>query len=138
MQGVQAAELTIDRQRGRMLDQILIDLDDAKRLPLLPDGACSRLTGREGDSTRGLNEADTTDKPAVGVVHRVANEVATRLSDIALYKRACVEIEIQRSASRSDSTSEEALRRDFTRRGARLGRVREGTTTRPSATSSRS
>jgi hypothetical protein len=30
-----------------------------------------------------------------------------------------------------DSTSEEALRRDLTRPGARLGRAREGTATRP-------
>jgi hypothetical protein len=70
MQWVQAVELTIQRQRGAVLDQILIDLDDSECWPLLADRSHGGLTGHEGDSASGLDEADTTDKPAVGTVHR--------------------------------------------------------------------
>jgi hypothetical protein len=131
MQGVQTAQLTIHRHRGCMLDEILIHLDDPERRPFLADSPHGGLTGCNGDSTSGLDEADTADKPPDGAIHRVSNELAARLGDVALDKRACIEIEVQRSASRSDSTSEEALRRDLTSRGARLGRAREGTATRP-------
>src|ERR1017187_8738745 len=58
MQGVEAAELSIHRQRGRVLDQILIDLDDAERWPLLMESSGSSWTCRESDSTGGLHEAD--------------------------------------------------------------------------------
>jgi hypothetical protein len=52
-------------------------------------------------------------------------------------QRTRVEIEVQRSSSRSASTRAEALRRLLSSRGARAGRDAAGGTTRPSATSSR-
>ncbi len=137
MQRVEAAQLKAYGERGAVLDQILIDLDNSERWPIFSDCLPSRLTGGEGHSATGLDETDTTDEPAVGAIHCPPDEVAPRLSDVALDQRARVNVEVQRSASRSDNTSAEALRRDFTRRGARFGRAREGTVTRPSATSSR-
>ncbi|HMH47438.1 MAG TPA: hypothetical protein VK538_06935, partial [Solirubrobacteraceae bacterium] len=126
MQRVEAAELEVHGERGAVLDQILIDLDNSERWPLFSDRFRSRLACGKGHCTSGLDETDTTDEPGVGAIHRTSQQVASRLSHVALDERACVEVEVQRSASRSDSTSEEALCRDFTRRGARLGRAREG------------
>ncbi len=135
MQSIEAAQLPLDSQRGRALDEILVDLDDAKRQPLVPKSPDWNSSSRQTNGRPGRNNAHTTGKPAASAVHRLADQTTPRLGDIALDERACIEIEVQRSASRSDSTSEDALRRAFTRRGALLGLAREGTTNRPSATS---
>lgn len=131
VQGVQAAQLALDSELGRLLDQALVHLDHGERWPLLAHGprGCSACTQADGADT--LHEADTTDEPSVGAVHRIADNVAAGLSDVALDQCARVEVEVQRSASRSASTSEDALRPLFTSRGARLGRAYTGLTNRP-------
>jgi hypothetical protein len=66
--------------------------------------------GGECDGANGLNEPTAADEPAICVPHRVTDELAVRLRDVALDERAGVQIEVQRSASRSASTTVEALR----------------------------
>ena len=137
MQGVQAVQPTVDRELGRPFDQALVHLDHAERGPLLAYGLGGCFACAQADGADALHEADTTHEPPVGAFHRVADDVAAGLSDVALDQRARVEVEVQRSASRSESTSDDALSRVLTSRGARLGRARVGATNRPSATSLR-
>jgi hypothetical protein len=86
----------------------------------------------------GLDEADAAHEPALGTVHSFEDGVAAGLGDVALYQRARIEVEVQRSASRSASTSPDALRSLLTGWGARLGRACAGATSRPWATNWRS
>lgn len=90
MHGVEAAKFEIHRQRGRVLDQILIYLDDAERGPLLVEGSRGRSTRCENQSSGCLHIADTTDEPAIGAAHDVADELAAALPDVALDERARV------------------------------------------------
>jgi hypothetical protein len=131
MDGIETAQLSADRKLGRGLDQTLINLDHTKRGPLFAYFPSRRLASAKGDSTSCLYEASAADEPPLGTVHRIADNVAARLSDVALDQRARVEIEVQRSASRSASTSEDALLRARTSRGARAGRARAGGSNRP-------
>jgi hypothetical protein len=80
MQRVEAGELEVHGERGAVLDQILIDLDNSERWPLFSDCFRSRLACGKGHSTSGLDEIDTTDEPGVGAIHRTSHEVAPRLS----------------------------------------------------------
>jgi len=82
MQGVEAAQLPLGRQTGRPLDQILVDLDDAKRWPLTPKGLGWNPSSCQTNGAGRLHKADTTDKPAVGTLHHLANQVTARLCDI--------------------------------------------------------
>src|ERR1035438_398433 len=120
-----------------MFGQALVHLDHAERRPLLAHGLGGCFACAQADGAAGLREADATHEPPVGAVHRVADELAAGLSDIALDQRAGVKVEVQRSASRSASTSEDALWAVSTSCGARLGRGRAGATNRPWATSPR-
>jgi hypothetical protein len=137
MKSVQAPEPSLDREPRCAFDQPLVNLDDGECRPLSLEGARRCPTTRQRERTRNLDESDTRYEPLVGVIHRVSNQVTAGLGHVALDECAGVQIEAQRSASRSESTSAEALRRALTRRGALEGRTRDGGATRPSATSSR-
>src|SRR5919202_3984847 len=119
-------EIALERQRGGVLDKRLVDLDDSEGGPLVLDGLDRARPRDQADRPHSLDESGATDVPAVGFRHRSADKLALRLRDIALDERARVEVELQRSASRSESTSEEARRRDLASLGARLGRARAG------------
>lgn len=110
MQRVQTAELQIQRQRGAPLDQILVDLDDGERRPLPIERFRRGAPRRQSNSPHRLDVTDATREPTVSASHRVAYECAAGLGDIALDERARVEVQVQRSASRSERTSSEALR----------------------------
>jgi hypothetical protein len=138
VQSIEASQLSLHRQRGGVLDEGLIDLDDGEGRPLFPEAPRGRSARRERQSTGDLEETDPTDEPVVGVVHRRADRVAIGLSDVALDERARIQVQVQCSASRSESTTADALRCPFSSRGALLARARDGSITRPSATSSRS
>jgi hypothetical protein len=130
VQRIQAPKVTLDRECGGLFDECLIDLDDPECRPLPGQPPGGRGACGESDGTERLDEADATDVPTVGLGHRVADEVAERVFYVALYKRAGVEVELQRSASRSASTSDEALRLERTSFGARAGRAAAGARTR--------
>jgi hypothetical protein len=102
-------------------DQALVHFDHTERRPLLTHGSRSYLACAQANGADGLHKADTAHEPALGTVHNITDGVAARLGDVALDQRARIEVEIQRSASRSASTSPEALRSLFTGRGARVG-----------------
>ena len=69
VQGVEATKLPLDRQSGRVLDQILVDLDDAKCWPLIPEGSDGRCASRQANRPGDLDKAHATDKPAAGGAH---------------------------------------------------------------------
>jgi hypothetical protein len=92
MQRIQAAQVAFHRDRVRVFDQLLIDLDDPKRRPLLSDRRRWGGAGRQSDGTGRIHKADAADEPALGARHRVSNQVAAWLSDVALDQRARVEI----------------------------------------------
>jgi hypothetical protein len=137
VQCVQAAKLSRHRKSSGMLDQVLVDLHDPKRQPLIFEGARGGASGGEANRPSGLDESNAAHEPTVGAVHRVTHEIAASLPHVALDERARVQIDVQRSASRSARTSDEALCRPRAKRGARFGRARDGARRRPSATSSR-
>lgn len=87
---------------------------------------------------RRRGEARSADEPAVGLLHRVDDDVAAIFGDVALDQRAGVEVDVQRSASRSASSSADALVGAGAGVGACAGRARDGGTMRPAATSWRS
>ena len=102
----------------------------ASRLPRIASRNCRRPQAPpRGPSrrTRQMNQPPAS-------LRRRADEVAARLRDIALHQRACVEVEVQRSAS--TSADADPLPRAI--RGGRSGCGRAGGTTRPSAMSARS
>jgi len=82
-----------------------------------------------------LDEPNATNEPAVSGLHRAADEVAARLRHVTLDQRAGVEVEAQRSRSRSANTSSDARREEVVNRGARAGWLRAGGVTRPSTIS---
>jgi hypothetical protein len=131
VQGVHAAQFAGDREFGGVFDQALVHFDHAERGPLLAHGRRSCRACAEADGANGLHEADTAHEPALGLVHDLVDSVAAGLGDIALDQRARVEVEIQRSDSRSASTNPDALRSLFTGCGARVGSARVGATSRP-------
>jgi hypothetical protein len=138
MERVQAAQVSIDGERGGVFSQSLVDLDDAERRPLFAHRPGCLPPGAQRNSTDSLSEPDAADEPAIGFLHGLADELAAGLGHIALDQSAGVQVQVPCSASRSASTSEEAGRRALTRRGACLGRARAGATRRPSAISWRS
>ena len=138
MERIEAAQLAVESKRGGVLGELLVKLEDPERGPLVPDGLGRGETGDESDRADRLDEARPAHEPALGSLHRSMDVVGARLRDVALDQRTRVEVEVQRSASRSESTIADALRRALAGLGAWVGRAREGGTTRPWATSSRS
>jgi alanine dehydrogenase len=138
VQRVEAPQGAGERERGGALSEVLVDLDDAERRPLLREPPHGRLARHQADGARGLDEADAAHEPPACHLHRRPNRVAARLRDVPLHQRTRIEVEDQRSSSRSASTSSEADRPARASRGARVGRARAGGTTRPRATSARS
>ena len=114
-----------------MLHELLIDLDHGKRRPLRLHRPARSHAPRQANRTSRLEETDPAYEPRVGTTHQFAEPIAPGLGDVALDERACVEIEVQRSASRSERTSADALGRPFASRGARFGRAVAGGVSRP-------
>ncbi len=123
--------------KGRRLGQRAVDFDDGERGPLVSECTPGGSPRGQAHGAEHLHEADATRVPPVRAGHRVADEIAAVLADVALHQRARVEVQAQRSASRSARTICDALRVPARRRGALAGCGREGGTTRPAATSSR-
>ena len=119
VQRVQATQLVLDCERAGVLDQALIDFDDRESRPLFACGLRGSSSPREPDGADSLYVPHPTHEPGVGARHRVANKLALRLPDVAFDERARVEVEVQRSASRSARTSADALSRLLTSRGER-------------------
>jgi hypothetical protein len=135
VQGIEAAEPMLDGQRRSVFSYAFVDLDDGERRPLLTKSLARRRATGELHGAQGLDKAHAADAPDIGLLHRVAQDIAVFLIQVALDERACVQIETQRSASRSESTSSVALVFALTMRGGRVGSDRDGGVTRPSATS---
>ena len=137
MKRVKRAQLVTAGELRRCFDEALINLDHGEGRPFVSDGPGAFLTNHETDRADRLDEGDAASEPQVGIAHRAAHDVAAHLGDVALHQSARVEIEVQRSASRSARTCALADPFAFTRRGARVGFGRVGGATRPVATSSR-
>ncbi len=137
MQRVEAAQIVAKRESGGVLHQRLVDLDDGERGPLVLCGLGRTRCCGQPDHPDGLDEAEAADVPTVSLRHRVAHDVTALLGDVAPDERARVEVQPQRSASRSESTTEAASLPAAASFGARLGCARAGGTSRPLATSSR-
>jgi hypothetical protein len=109
MQGVEATQLVFDCQHSGLLHETLVDLDDAKRRPLLPQVPGCGLARSKADGADRLDVSDAADEPSTRCAHGLADRVAARLGDVALDQRARVQIEVQRFCSLSERTREEAL-----------------------------
>src|SRR5579884_2413589 len=138
VEGVEAAEIPGQGQLRCPLDQSLVDLHHAECPPLLAYRSSGRVAGGDPYGSNHLHEGDPADEPSVGCVHHLAYQVAPRLLDVALDEGAGVQIQVQRSASRSDRTTWDAERVALASRGARGGRARDGSERRPCTTSWRS
>lgn len=132
---IEASEIVLERETGGVLDEWLVDLDNTERGPFIPDRLYRADVRCTADGTNGLDVSGTTDEPSLGASHRVTDEFAALLSDVALDEGACIQIQVQRSASRSRSTSAEALTPLAASFGGRAGRTRVGDSNRPWATS---
>ena len=92
MQGIEATKLVPQRQAESILDEVLVDFDDAKSRPLRahhPD--CGR-TRSEADRTSCLKEANAADEPTIRPPHQSASQIAPRLSDVALDQGARIDV----------------------------------------------
>lgn len=121
MERVEASQVVCQCEVERVFDKLPIDLDHAERLPLRLHRPDRRGTCSESDGTSRFEEANSAGKPGLGAGHHFADLAAARLRHVSLDQRARVEIEVQRSASRSARTHADALADDFFSRGAREG-----------------
>lgn len=135
VQGIETAQVVVESEPGRLLDEFLVYLNHAKGWPLFAH--CPRRAASDGQphGPNRLDEPNATNEPAVSGLHRAADEVAARLRHVTLDQRAGVEVEAQRSRSRSANTSSDARREEVVNRGARAGWLRAGGVTRPSTIS---
>lgn len=88
MERIEAAQVPVKRELGGVLDDGLVDLDNAECRPLLPHGPRCTAPGREADGAYRLDEPDAADVPALGSSHRVAHQIAFGLGDVALDERS--------------------------------------------------
>ncbi len=138
VQSIKAAQVAFASERRRMFHERLVDFDDAEGCPFPFERGGRARSADQADRPHRLDVAQPAHEPALGVLHRCPHDIAARFGHVALDECARVEVDVQRSASRSASTSAEALRSVVTMAGARAGRDRAGGTRRPSATSTRS
>jgi len=127
-----------DRERRRLLDQRLVDFDHAEGGPLRPERVGRSRSRDQLDGADRLAVADAAGEPAIGGLHRLPDEVASGLGDVALDQRARVEVEDQSSASRSASTAADAEAATRAGWGGCPGRDAPAGTSRPAATRLRS
>src|SRR5689334_21025111 len=120
-----------------MFDEGLVDLDHVEGQPVRLDPLDALPTSRQTDGANRLHVANPTHRPRPGILHRGNHQLAAILLDIALDESARIEVEHQRSSSRSDKTSPDAERPVPNGRGERLGRGRAAGVILPSATSLR-
>ena len=99
MEGVEAAQALPHGECGCALDEALVDVDDLELRPLV--AYRPGVVAGQRDGTHDFDEADPADEPAFRVAHPGANGLRRRLVDVALDERARIEVEDQRSSSRS-------------------------------------
>ena len=90
VQCVQAAQLSLRRESCRSLDDVLVDLNDPERRPLLFERAGSRSSSGEANRPSGLDEPDAAHEPSVRTIHCATYHITSRLRYIALDERTCV------------------------------------------------
>src|ERR1044072_235522 len=120
-----------------MLGQRRVDLDHIEGSPVGLHPLARPAPAGQPDGPDGLHVADPAHRPGTGTLHRGEHLFAALLVDVALDQGARVEIEHQRSSSRSARTIAEAERPVRSGLGGRLGSGREAGGTLRSATSSR-
>jgi hypothetical protein len=140
VEGIERSQILSGRELGGAVDQALVHLHDVEERPLLAEPAGGTSCGARGPGQRDqrLRVADPADMPCPRSIHRLQQLLAARLGDIALDERAGVEVEVQRSASRSSRTWREALRLAFEGAGLRRGLGSRESVSFPSASSCRS
>lgn len=74
VQGIEGEEVAVKRQRRGMLGEALVDFNDSEGRPLPTHGLRRRRAAGKTHGADGLDEADTTDEPAIAVVQRVADD----------------------------------------------------------------
>ena len=105
----------------RMVGKSLVDLYDAEGRPLVLHGSHRLRPRSQANRAHRLDKPDSAHEPPRGLGHRTGHDIAARFSHVPLDQSTRVEVEVQRSASRSASTSADALRRSGTGRGGRRG-----------------
>jgi hypothetical protein len=125
------------REGEGILDERLVDFDDAEGGPFRAHHPHRGRTRSKAYRTSCLEEANAANEPPICSPHQSADEIAPRLRDVALDQRARVDVKIQSPASRSARINADALRTVFNSRGGLRGRPAAGGVRRPSATSSR-
>lgn len=88
VQGVEAAQAVVEGELGRLLDEILVDLDHPKGGPLLTHRLRGSGAGGQSHGANGLDEGDATGKPAIVGLHGGADKLAVGLGHVALDQRA--------------------------------------------------
>lgn len=132
---IQAAKVVDARQRGRLIGKLPIHFDHVECRTLNIEFFDRRRSPGQANRPGGFDEPDAADEPAISIRHRAAYEFAALLGYVALDQRAGIEIEVQRSWSRSEMTAAEALVDAWASVGGQVGRALDATVSRPSETS---
>ena len=101
MQSVECAQAGCDSEPRCAFGKALVELYHAAGPPLVAHSLCAKLTGFQADRADDLDETVPTARPSRGRRHCFPHIVAAILDNVALDQCARVEIERQRSSSRS-------------------------------------
>src|SRR5262245_27012554 len=101
MQCVACSQAFHEGDLCRALGNVAAYLNHREGPPIVPNAPCSKLARSETDRTDSLDEAQPATRQLPRFGHRRPHRVAAVLCDVALDQSARIEVESQRSSSRS-------------------------------------